>query len=131
MRLGLRYTAIVALVAATVGGLASIRLAGDALAAAWIGAAVGFVVQAAGFWLLFVWAFPRRRMLAHLLGFALRFAVVVGAALLWMPVASIPAAPVLLALVTVVSVATFFEPVVLQMETTRAARQGTAPAAVR
>ena len=119
------------MVAVTVGALGSIRLAGEARQALWVGAAVGFAVQTAGFWLLFVWAFPRRRMLAHLLGFALRFAVVVCAALLWMPVASLPAAPVLLALVTVVSVATFFEPVVLQMETNRAARQGTAPAAAR
>ena len=123
MKMGLWYTAIVAMVATTVGALAGTALSGEARQGAWVGAAAGFALQAAGFWLLFVWAFPRRRMLAHLLGFALRFVVVVCAALLWMPVATLPAAPVLLALVTVVSVATFFEPVVLQMENARAARQ--------
>ena len=124
MKMGLWYTAIVAMLATTVGALAGAALASEAARqAAWIGAMAGFAVQALAFWVLFVWAFPRRRMLAHLLGFAVRFVVVVCAALLWMPVATLPAAPVLLALVTVVSVATFFEPVVLQMENTRAARQ--------
>src|SRR5688500_9152483 len=58
MRSGLWYTAIVAMVAVTVGALGSIRLAGEARQALWVGAAVGFAVQTAGFWLLFVWAFP-------------------------------------------------------------------------
>jgi hypothetical protein len=124
MKMGLWYTAIVAMLATTVAALAGMALAtAEARQAAWIGAMAGFAVQAAAFWLLFVWAFPRRRLLAHLLGFAVRFVVVVCAALLWMPAATIPAAPVLLALVTVLAVATFFEPVVLQMENTRAARR--------
>jgi hypothetical protein len=131
MRVGLWYTVIAALVAATVAWLAGSAVGGAGREGVYVGSLIGLAVQVVGFWVLFVLAFPRRRMLAHALGFALRFAAVAVAALVWMPHSGLPAAPTLLSLVGVLSLTTLFEPAVFRIESSRAARQGTEPAAAR
>jgi uncharacterized membrane protein len=131
MRAGAWYTVLTALVAVLVAWLAGLPLDEAGRRGVRAGAAVAFAVQVVGFWVLCVWVFPRRRLLAHGLGFALRFVVVGLAALVWMPVASLPAAPTLLSLVGVLSLTTLFEPAVFRIESSRAARRGTEPAAVQ
>lgn len=89
------------------------------------GAAVGLVVQVAGFWLLSVWALPDRPVLAHGLGMLSRFLTVAIVALLWLPASGLPAAPTLLSLVGVFFLTMLLEPMALKAgDSRRAAAAG-------
>lgn len=108
MRGALLYTlvtAIAALVAALVGG-----------ERAWAGASLAFLVQVATFWVLFVWLFPHRKMLAHGLGVLGRFVVFGAVALVAVPLLGLTPAHTLFALVAVFFVSTVFEPLFLQTD---------------
>ena len=120
MRVGVWYTAVAVLMAGLVGVVGS-GTTGDG-SGVWAGALIGLVVQVVGFWLLFVWLLPRKRGLAHGLGMLLRFAAVAAVALLWLPDAGLAAAPTLFSLVGVLFLTTVAEPVVLQIDSSRAAR---------
>lgn len=83
---------------------------------AWVGAGLAFLVQVATFWVLFVWIFPHRKMLAHGLGVLGRFVVFGGVALVAVPWLGLTPGPTLFALVTVFFVSTVFEPLFLQTD---------------
>jgi hypothetical protein len=98
-----------------VAACCAMLLEGSGRTGAWSGAAFAFAVQVIGFWLLFVWVLPKRHGLAHGLGAMLRMAVVALSALWLVPLVGVPAAPTLLALVTVLFLTTLSEPVILRI----------------
>lgn len=114
MRSGLWFTGISAVVTAAVGLLGSGLVAAPARAGVWAGAVLAFAFQTVAFWALFVGFFPRRRLVAHLLGMLGRFAVFGVAALVWVPLWGLPPAPTLFALVTVFFATTLVESVFVQ-----------------
>lgn len=123
MKAGLWYTLAALAALVLVGALGGSMVDGPAArAAVWSGAVLGSVVQVAAFWLLFVWLMPDRHALAHGLGMLLRFVVVAGAALVWVPASGLDAGPVLLALVGAMFVTTLVEPVILRLSATRSPR---------
>lgn len=125
MRAGVWYTLAALAGFALVGAVGSSMVEGpEARGAVWSGAALGSAVQVLSFWLLFVWWMPHRHALAHGLGMLVRFAVVAGAALVWVPVAGLEAGPALLALVGAMFVTTLVEPVILRLSATRSPRPG-------
>jgi hypothetical protein len=114
VRSGIWYTAAAALLTLVVAVGCAMILEGSGRAGAWSGAAIAFAVQVLGFWLLFVWMLPKRHGLAHGLGAMLRMGVV-GLSALWLvPLAKLPLAPTLLALVTVMFLTTLSEPLILR-----------------
>lgn len=78
-----------------------------------VGAAIGCVFQLLGFWAMLA-LFPGRQLLAFGLGMLGRFALVALAALVLLPLVGLPAAPTLLALVTVLFATTLLEPLFLR-----------------
>jgi len=114
VRSGIWYTAAAALLTLGVAIGCAMILEGTGRAGAWSGAAIAFAVQVLGFWLLFVWMLPKRQGLAHGVGAMVRMAVVALAALWLVPAAGLPAAPTLLALVTVMFLTTLSEPLILR-----------------
>lgn len=123
MKVGLWYTLTALAALALVGALGGSLVEGPAArASVWSGAVLGSAVQVSAFWLLFVWLMPDRQALAHGLGMLLRFLVVAGAALVWVPAAGLEAGPALLALVGAMFVTTLVEPVILRLSATRSPR---------
>lgn len=76
----------------------------------YFGAAVAFLFQAIGFWLLALWLFRDRLWIAYVAQMLGRVVVLGATAFLLIPAARLPAAPTLLALVTVFFVTTLMEP---------------------
>src|SRR5690554_286920 len=92
-------------------GVAGVALSEPGSAGAvWSGVGVGFVIQWALFRGLFIGLLSEKQLLAHGLGMFCRLAVVAMAALLWVPLVGMPAAPFLLSLVTVFFLTTLLEP---------------------
>lgn len=109
--------------AAVVVGLAGVSIVGlGGAAAVALGAGIGLLVQVLLFWVLFVWAFPTRLMLAYGLGVAGRFVVVGWVALVWAPRSGMSAATILFSLVAVLFLSTLLEPVFLKSGVSPAGR---------
>lgn len=115
MRSGIWYTAVAILVTLGVALGCVMMVEAEGRVGAWSGAATALAVQVAGFWLLFVWMFPTRHGLAHGLGALVRMALLAVVALLVVPIASLPAAPTLLTMVTVLFLTTLSEPIILRL----------------
>lgn len=92
-------------------GLAGAALTGpQGRVAVAAGVAVALFVQLGLFRLLFVALFADRPLLAHGMGMLFRLVAVAIAALIWVPWASLPAAPFLFSMVAVFFVTTLLEP---------------------
>lgn len=117
MRGGVMYTGATAAIALVVGLIGA--WAGGAAGAVWAGVGIAFVSQVLVFWLLFVWLFPRRVLLAHGLGMLARLAIFAALAFLLLRTAGPAAAAALLALVAVFFVSTVLEPLFLQTDSSK------------
>ena len=96
-----------------VGAIGGLLVPADAREAVWVGAVIAFVVQIVLFVGLFVVAFARHPFLAHMLGIVGRFAALAMLAFIWVPLADLPAAPLLFSAVSVLFLTTLMEPLVL------------------
>ena len=115
MRRGGWYTVAAVLIGVAVT-LAGGALVGDAgRAGIRSGAAIGAAAQVAGFWILSVWALPRKPVLAHGVGMLVRLVVVGLVALVWVPRSGLPAAPTLFSLVAVLFLTMLVEPMALKI----------------
>ncbi|HEX2095537.1 MAG TPA: hypothetical protein VHG28_24285 [Longimicrobiaceae bacterium] len=98
------------------------RLAGPAArTGVAMGAGIGSVFQVLSFWMMLA-LFPGRQLLAFGLGMVGRFGLVAVVALLVLPVAGLPAAPTLFALVAVLFATTLLEPLFLAADTRKKLR---------
>jgi hypothetical protein len=112
-----RFTAVCALVAALVvliGGAVVAPPQRDAVRA---GAAIGAVVQVAGFWIFAVWLFPGRLWEGYGLGLLARFAAFAVVALWMVPAMGLPLAVTLFAMVGVFWLTTMVEPLFMKART--------------
>lgn len=105
-----RTAAVVAVVILAVGLLLAGRGGWTAVA---LGTAAGYLFQAGTFWLFAVMLFPTQPLLVFGLGMAGRMLLAATMAFLVIPVSGLPAAPVLLSLVSVFFVTALLEPVFL------------------
>ncbi|HEX2201839.1 MAG TPA: hypothetical protein VHG91_01005 [Longimicrobium sp.] len=114
---GIRYTAF-AVVAAALVAAAGVRMGGEAYrdGVLW-GAAIGFAVQVAAFWIFAVWLYPGRAWHGYGMGLVARMAAFGVAALLVVPRAGLPLAATLFSLVGVFWLTTVVEPVFLKTRT--------------
>lgn len=119
MRRGIRFTLAALAVAVLVGFLGAMGRDEAARSGVWAGVAIGFAVQVLGFWLLFVFAFPERAVLAHGLGVLVRMLALAVVALVWLPISGLRAAPTLLAMVGVLFLTMLVEPLVMKTSTER------------
>lgn len=119
MRRGVVFTLVALVVALVVGGLGTVGRDEAGRTGVWVGVAIGFLIQVVGFWLLFVFAFPGRVVLAHGLGMLIRMLALGVVALVWLPVSGLRPAPTLLAMVGVLFLTMLVEPVVLKTSTER------------
>jgi hypothetical protein len=87
--------------------------------AVWLGAGIALVIQVVLFVVLFVVAFARQPMLAHGLGMLGRLVAVGVVALFWVPMAGVPAAPLLFSLVAVLFLTTLVEPLLISFSVHR------------
>ena len=116
MKQGFRYTAAVLAVAAAVV-LVGLALAPQYRDGVLAGAAIAAFVQAAVFWLFFVWLYPGRGWHGYGLGLLVRLAVFGLAAFVMVPRAGLPLAATLFSLVGVFWLTTMMEPVFLKTGT--------------
>ena len=119
MKRGVVFTAAALAVAAVVGMVGAMGVDEAGREGVWVGVAIGFAVQVVGFWLLFVFAFPDRVVLAHGLGVLIRMLALGVVALVWLPVSGLRAAPTLLAMVGVLFLTMLVEPLVMKTSTER------------
>lgn len=114
MRAGIGYTVGSALVGGVVA-LAGLSIVGrEGAEAVGAGVGIGMALQVLLFWVLFVWVFPRRQVLAYALGIPGRFVVVGWVALVWAPRSGMSPATILFSLVAVLFLSTLLEPVFLK-----------------
>jgi hypothetical protein len=114
---GVRYTAVAALVAAIVAAV-GLRATGPAgHAGVVVGAAVGFAIQVAVFWVFMVRLFPGRVWHAYGVGLLVRFAAFAVVALVAVPQAGLPLAATLFPLAAVFWLTTLAEPAFFKART--------------
>lgn len=116
-RQGLIFSTVAVALAAAVTLLAMLLAEPSARAGVAIGASAALALQVGLFWLLAVWLFPGKGMLAYGLGLLARFAVFALLALLVVPAARLPFGPTLFTLAGVFWVTTLVEPLFLKTRT--------------
>ena len=117
----MRYGSLAAGLTLLDGVAGGILVPSEAREAVWIGAALAFAIQVVLFVAFFVLMFASRPLLAHGLGMLGRFVAVVMLSFFWVPLAGLPAAPLLLSVVAVMFLTTLMEPIIFfrKAETSR------------